>query len=876
MDTANKGASPLDDLAVAIVLPLLLLGAVGIFDLWLGAAASALLFHQSSLGVGVGAAARAFFSVAHWTGDHRAGWPATVPLGPAPAYWAITSLLWAMSAAAAVLLIRKTKQGPEVKARTRLGASTKESFAEMDDLDTLRVDEATFGRFILGVVDGTLVATEHRRLAPAPAPRGEREHPRQGDISSVAIIGATRSGKTVNVVGGIMDWMGPAILSSVKGDLLQATIKHRETLGEVYVYDPLRSLDALEGYDADRYRAGWTPLTRIRSLEDAQRETTALADAAPTGGAENSNYFVGLSSKMIAPLLWVASKTGRNMGDVVRWINLQDSALKPTPLNPNPPAEVRGLLDGIERDVRDARETEELLIARQALSATWDGDDRTRGNTYTTAGLLVKPWESEGVREADVLDVQVTLDWLLGGDGYRTLYLCTNVEEKERLGPVFGGLVASLVNDVYRRTAGAAPLTPPLLCVLDEAANTPNKKLPSIASTCAGLGVLLITVWQSLSQIQAAFGQLAGDVVTNHGTKLLYAGASDVDTLRYATDLTGEEDVFTKHEKRGDDDRGPSESVSLGNLLPMGQLRRALPGTALMIHGTLPPIELLTRKWWLDDRLVALSEGGGADWTPGAEPGNPAATKPRRPPGAPGRRSQRRSDKSGGGAATNGAGEPALSGMPAVSGAPRPAPDSGGGLSGAAAGGDSAFAAPPSDDDMDNLYGGNEDWPAASGESDYLTTVADLARDDAELSTPGLPDWPHTAGHFPADAPADSHPLYEAPSLEPVYHPPEPPPPPRGPVVAGAHVRRHDNRDEEEGGGGGAAIADGGDTGAVRMQLTAPPPGGEAAPSLFSDADIAAADPSALPPPTPAAAPTHDLSLAAAQRRRMSEGFPVD
>ena len=40
----------------------------------------------------------------------------------------------------------------------------------------------------------------------------------------MAIIGPTRCGKTAAAIGGILDWTGPAILSSVKSDLMAATI----------------------------------------------------------------------------------------------------------------------------------------------------------------------------------------------------------------------------------------------------------------------------------------------------------------------------------------------------------------------------------------------------------------------------------------------------------------------------------------------------------------------------------------------------------------------------------------------------------------------------------------------------------------------------
>src|SRR5205085_948219 len=91
-----------------------------------------------------------------------------------------------------------------------------------------------------------------------------------------------------------------------------------------------------------------------------------------------------------------------------------------------------------------------------------------------------------------------------------------------------------------RRTHQPLPST---LLVMDEAGNTPTRWLPPVASTCAAIGILLVTIWQSRAQIDAAYGSLADSVLTNHGTKIIFSGASDLATLRYASELLGTEEV---------------------------------------------------------------------------------------------------------------------------------------------------------------------------------------------------------------------------------------------------------------------------------------------------------------------------------------------
>ncbi|MGH9230412.1 MAG: TraM recognition domain-containing protein [Acidimicrobiales bacterium] len=102
------------------------------------------------------------------------------------------------------------------------------------------------------------------------------------------------------------------------------------------------------------------------------------------------------------------------------------------------------------------------------------------------------------------------------------------------------------IAQAYRRVgATGRPLDPPLLVVIDEAGNTPLRALPEYASTLAGIGVLFVTIWQSLAQIEASYGRDADTILTNHLTKVLYAGLSDPASLRYVAQVLGDAEVET-------------------------------------------------------------------------------------------------------------------------------------------------------------------------------------------------------------------------------------------------------------------------------------------------------------------------------------------
>ncbi len=84
---------------------------------------------------------------------------------------------------------------------------------------------------------------------------------------------------------------------------------------------------------------------------------------------------------------------------------------------------------------------------------------------------------------------------------------------------------------------------PAVLVVIDEAANCRLDALPQWAATVSGLGIQLVTVWQSRAQIEAVYGRQADAILTDHLSKLFFPGMSDQRGLDYLSALTGHEHV---------------------------------------------------------------------------------------------------------------------------------------------------------------------------------------------------------------------------------------------------------------------------------------------------------------------------------------------
>lgn len=584
---------------MVLALALLVVAAGGVT--W-GGAALAAAASGDSLDATLADAVRAALRMSgHMTEPARAWLPRQQAVLPsATLYWAATLLVATPAIAGGAIAMRIWARSRVGTVRRRpLGVDARARFATSRDLVPLRVKHATPGRLILGVSGRHLVATEAASRAVG------RRGARQGDRGAVALVGPSRSGKTTAAIAGILEWTGPAVCSSVKADLLAPTMGWRGHVGEVRVYDPTGT--------TGRHTAVWSPLKHTATVVGAQRAARALCDAAPRGGVEGGlDFWLAQAEILLSALLWIACHTGRDMAAVCGWVMTQDSP------GEGGSGEVKTLLDALLGH-EDATVAGEAAETTQALLAVWEMEDRTRSSVYATAQTVIWPWADPGVASAS-RGAGLDLAWLLSGQN--TLYLCAPIEDQRRLAPAFGGLLNDLVAQAYRLVARTGrPIDPPLLVVLDEAGNTPLRSLPEYASTLAGLGVLLVTIWQSLAQLEAAYGKQADTILTNHLSKLFYAGLSDPASLRYVSLVLGDEEVETR--SRSAALTGGNGSLQLAttraSLAPAHALRQMRPGDALLIHGTLPPAHVRTRPYYRDRRLAARAA---------VEPGPLAATEP--------------------------------------------------------------------------------------------------------------------------------------------------------------------------------------------------------------------------------------------------------
>jgi type IV secretion system protein VirD4 len=463
-----------------------------------------------------------------------------------------------IGAAAAVLVWRRRRSGVGQSARARrrprrLGPP-EPGWATPRDLRALEVTEPPGDRVVLGRAGLRLCAAETSQ--------------------SVLLVGPTQSGKTSGLaIPAIREWAGPVVATSVKTDLVRATVDERRRRGPVELYDPAGAT----GLPA----SAWSPLSTARTWTGAKQLAAALCSVARCdGGMEDAGFWYASAEKLLAPLLLAAATAGVTMSDVVRWVD--DIELH----EPLLALELAGVPDAL-----------------RAARTSFGRDERQRSSVFATAETIVAGFADPSVAASSYgpgLDPAALVD-----GSSRTLYCCAPAREQERLRPVFVALLRQVIDAAFEHSARLGrPLDPPLLVVLDEAANiAPLDDLDTIVSTAAGHGIALVTVWQDFAQIEARYGRRWPTIVNNHRAKVLCPGSADPLTLDHLSSLIGDDERTDRSTTVGDDGRWSStESASVRRLAPSALLRTLRDGETVVVYGALPPARLRMRPYYEAER----------------------------------------------------------------------------------------------------------------------------------------------------------------------------------------------------------------------------------------------------------------------------------
>ena len=585
--------------------------------------------------------------------DPRLAWPASSRAAlPGPAgYWvgqAIALISVALLAAGGWIAWRRAfGQAPGA-----LGVRNEGGVAGRRDLRRLVVRRPRGDRLTLGRSNGRLVACEPE--------------------ASLAVIGPTGCGKTAGfAIPALLEWTGPVVATSVKTDLLDATIDHRRRCGTVWVYDPTGT--------SGQPPSDWSPLDACGSWQGATRTAAWMVEAAQArrDSVTDGDYWYGQARKALAPYLLAGSVAGAGLADLVRWIDTQERAEveralqqavdragrgRVVPAGSDPAddarwnalreaavsmtrAYLRGLSDerrelaelptdewplNFIADVENVVETEwmreaELALRRQggdelidvmaplnAARALWRKEPRLKGSVFATVENVLVAWADPGVgwAAAGGSDSNVDVEEWLRGDN--TIYVVASPAEQDRLRPVLTVLMQQALRAAYdEANRHGGRLRRPCLAMLDEAGNiTPLRDLPTYVSTARSHRITIVTVWQDIAQITGLYRDRAQTILNNHRAKLFGTGIGDASTLEYVSRLIGDEG---RTERTVATDlhggrRSVSEHKAYRRAAPADVVRRLPEDEAVLIYGSLLPAHIRLRPWFLDRSLRAIAK----------------------------------------------------------------------------------------------------------------------------------------------------------------------------------------------------------------------------------------------------------------------------
>ena len=498
--------------------------------------------------------------------DPAAAFPASArSLIPGPGqFWGITVFLFLLLAAIVIgLIMAWFREGGLLswRGRSLFGRRRRsENWARLADIQHLLVDRPETGRLTLGRMYGHLVAAE------------------RGD--SLIVLGPTGSGRTSSfAIPSILEWQGPVVAVSMTQDLILDTIDRRLELGAVHIYDPTASIDKMR-------RSGWTPLAQTREWAEALRTAGSLASAATESvAARRRDPDLGLpdASSLIAPLLFAAAKSGLAMADVVRWVQRREH-------------------DQVEAALEAAGEP----AAADAIEGVWRLDERQQSELYHAAQIILSPYADPLVAESSK-ESNLTAEALLDG-GFNTAYLTAPAHEMPRMRPLFSALLHEVVKTAGRLSAAGRGLDPPLLLVLDGAADVGAMDvLDTYGSTAADYGVQLVSIFQDLSEIRARYGERADTILNNHRAKVIMSGTAGTASINYVATLLSDEEIQQVMQTYGEEGFSSSEMSGFRRVTPADMLREIQLGEGLLVYGSMTPAELKLRPWYRDNRLLELA-----------------------------------------------------------------------------------------------------------------------------------------------------------------------------------------------------------------------------------------------------------------------------
>ncbi len=391
---------------------------------------------------------------------------------------------------------------------------------------------------------------------------------------------------------------GPALVTSTKPDVLQATLATRSQLGRCWLFDPSGTVEPPPGASLIR----WSPVAASREWEEALVTARVMTAAArPHGTYGDSAHWTERAEALLAPLFHASALAGAGMRDVHTWVLRQDLHTAMAVLG--------------------TRGSEGADVAIDVLAGIAATEERERSGIFSTAASALAAYRSARALQ---LAEQPNFDPAQFPIGADTIYVCAPARYQTLMAPVVVAFLEQVRAATYRAAAERTPRLPVTL-VLDEVANVaPLPDLPAMVSEGGGQGLLTLACLQDLSQARARWGAAADGFFSLFGTKVLLPGIGDIRTLDAVSRLAGQGDVAVRSVNTSAwwaprPSANMTYSSRLQPRLPVDQAHSLPAGAAIMIRGARPPSVVQLTNWWdYPPFCEARWAGPPANWAPPA------------------------------------------------------------------------------------------------------------------------------------------------------------------------------------------------------------------------------------------------------------------
>jgi type IV secretion system protein VirD4 len=549
---------------------------------WLTGQLAGLVFHGTWPPASIGQALQITLALPGHLHDPALAWPARARADlPGPAGFAAAAVIVAIvMTAAAVYAVRRL-----------LASRSRDGFASRADLaQTLAVKAVIAGAVVTrpSLVGRKVTLADAGVLLGVTVP-GRRRLAVSVEDSAV-VMAAPRLGKTSQVIiPWLADWPGPALVTSIRPDVLAATVLLRRKHGPAVVLDPA---GAVPGWPD---RLTWSPVSGCTDYGRARHRADVITTVGRTvqaADSASSGFFSSNAISLLSGWLHAAAVAGRSMDDVLRWAFAAGDQ-EPVRLLAEHPQAAPGIAD--------------------MLGSLYRLTDATRTSLWATVQASLAPLLSPAARAAFAPPPGQSADLAALINAGATVYLIADKDHAAGLAPVISAFVTELTQaaeTIAARSTGAR-LDPPLGLFLDEAANiAPLPQLPDLMSHAGGSGIFTTVVLQSTAQARARWGTDGAAMLLGSATVKIALGGLSGEELRALSDLAGETDQAQPGWQHGPAGTTTSSTVRTQPVITPAQIRTlsAARREALVIHATTPAVKIRMTRHYQSSRKHEYEE----------------------------------------------------------------------------------------------------------------------------------------------------------------------------------------------------------------------------------------------------------------------------